>query len=529
MGSGFRLRGESWSTTVECMYERGAVVLGAGAEAAPGPTSTSPSPVPEAGAGLVQGWRQALTRAAQGAAGWERCSDAQRMDLVAALEQLKCAAEGAQAVLTAAFAASQRAAQAAAGYPADRRGRGVAAQVALARRESPYRGAQHTGLATILTRELPHTLAALTAGRITQWRASVIARETGYLSVQHRALIDAELAGTAEGLHDLEHCGDRRLIARILRRAQELDVEAVLKRRRRAETERRVSARPAPDTMMYLTALVTARDGVGVIAALRRDADSAVAAGDPRTRDQIMADLLVARVTGREPVTGATPVTIDLIITDAALFDGADLVDDPDPADDNDLADDPDLVDDPVADDAVAVDDAVADADGDVGGPVGEPEPAGLLGRESAYLVGYGLVPAELARQIAAQALAEAAAPVWLRRLYVHPGTGALVAMESRARLFPAGLARFIRLRDGTCRTPWCEAPIRHIDHVVPHADAGPTSAANGQGLCAACNIAKQAPGWHTRASTGPPGRHTVKITTPTGHTYTSTAPRLAG
>ena len=64
---------------------------------------------------------------------------------------------------------------------------------------------------------------------------------------------------------------------------------------------------------------------------------------------------------------------------------------------------------------------------------------------------------------------------VWLRRLYASPTTGELVAMDSRARLFPAGLARFIRLRDQVCRTPWCDAPIRHIDHVVPHVAGGPT------------------------------------------------------
>ena len=56
----------------------------------------------------------------------------------------------------------------------------------------------------------------------------------------------------------------------------------------------------------------------------------------------------------------------------------------------------------------------------------------------------------------------------WLRRLYTHPGTGELVAMDSRARLFPPGLRRFIQARDDTCRTPYCDAPIRHLDHIIP-------------------------------------------------------------
>ena len=60
-----------------------------------------------------------------------------------------------------------------------------------------------------------------------------------------------------------------------------------------------------------------------------------------------------------------------------------------------------------------------------------------------------------------------------LRRLYAHPTSGALVAMESRARLFPRGLAAFIGLRDQRCRTPYCDAPIRHRDHARPWAGSG--------------------------------------------------------
>ena len=99
-------------------------------------------------------------------------SDAERVELIGALEDLANAARAAQAVVTAAFDASQRAEQARVGVPADQQGRGVAAQVALARRESPHRGQQHLGLARVLTREMPHTLAAFRAGRVTEWQTS---------------------------------------------------------------------------------------------------------------------------------------------------------------------------------------------------------------------------------------------------------------------------------------------------------------------------------------------------------------------
>jgi len=54
--------------------------------------------------------------------------------------------------------------------------------VALARRESPHKGQQHLDMAKILTTELPHTLAALRCGRITEWRATILVRETACLS-----------------------------------------------------------------------------------------------------------------------------------------------------------------------------------------------------------------------------------------------------------------------------------------------------------------------------------------------------------
>ncbi|BBY18267.1 hypothetical protein MLIT_38590 [Mycolicibacterium litorale] len=95
--------------------------------------------------------------------------------------------------------------------------------------------------------------------------------------------------------------------------------------------------------------------------------------------------------------------------------------------------------------------------------------------------------------------------------------------------MFPKGLATFINLRDGTCRTPYCNAPIRHRDHARPHRDGGPTSAANGLGECEASNYAKEAPGWRVSTSTDEHGSHRATFTTPTGAQYRSTAPPLPG
>ena len=100
--------------------------------------------------------------------------------------------------------------------------------------------------------------------------------------------------------------------------------------------------------------------------------------------------------------------------------------------------------------------------------------------------------------------------------------------MDARTRRFPARLARFVRLRDQVCRTPWCDAPIRHIDHALDHDAEGPTSATNGQGLCQACNHAKQAPGWHARPTPNGGRGHRVETITPTGHRHHTRPPILA-
>ena len=142
---------------------------------------------------------------------------------------------------------------------------------------------------------------------------------------------------------------------------------------------------------------------------------------------------------------------------------------------------------------------------------------------EPAHLDGFGPIPAELAREIVVGAC-DRDERIWLRRLYASPATGELVAMDARGRSFRGSLARFVRLRDRVCRTPWCDAPIRHVDHPRRHADDGPTAADNAQGLCEACNYAKDAPGW--RARPGPDGG--VETSTPTGHSIATRPPPVA-
>jgi hypothetical protein len=197
-----------------------------------------------------------------------------------ALEDMKSAITGLQARIAVAFDLAQRQEQASAGVPASERGQGVGAQLALARRESPNRGSRLLGLAKALVTEMPRTMAALESGRLNEWRATLLVKETACLSVEDRCAVDEELApdtGTLEGK------GDRAIIAAVKAAAYRRDPRSVAQRASHAAAERTVSLRPAPDTMTYLTALLPVAQGVAAYAALTRAADTARSTGDPRT------------------------------------------------------------------------------------------------------------------------------------------------------------------------------------------------------------------------------------------------------
>jgi len=118
-------------------------------------------------------------------------TDTEHIDELTALEALKSAISARQARITDAFATSHRAKLIKAGStPADAR-RSVCAQIALARRDSPSKGNRHVGLAHTLVHEMPLVLRALEHGHGSEWRATLIARETAHLSTEHHAEIDA--------------------------------------------------------------------------------------------------------------------------------------------------------------------------------------------------------------------------------------------------------------------------------------------------------------------------------------------------
>src|SRR6201993_3873637 len=275
---------------------------------------------------------------------------------IADLERVKAAAAAGQARAAAALDERRRADEAAAGVPSRQRGRGVASEIALARRDSPARGGRHLGFAKALVYEMPHTLAALECGVLSEWRATLIVRESACLDVEDRQGLDAQLCAD---MSNLDGMGDGRIAAAAKEIAYRLDAQAVVDRAANATDDRTVTIRPAPDTMTYLTALLPVAQGVGVYAALKRAADTTF---DDRSRGQIMADTLVERVTGR-PAEIAQPIAVNLLISDETLL---------------------------------------GDADRAAGGG------------------GYGPTPAAVARHLVSDAVADARTRATLRRLYRH-------------------------------------------------------------------------------------------------------------
>ncbi|TWS22230.1 DUF222 domain-containing protein [Tsukamurella sputi] len=354
----------------------------------------------------------------------------------------------------------------AAGLPQDRWRQGVAAEIGLALRMSPHTAARFLARAVELEKHMPHARARLRDGDLAPEAIPILMAGLSHLDVSDRERADELLCADPA---ILAGCGLGRISDLVKKLAYELDAQATLDRNAAAEKDRTVTIRPLPDGMARVSLLLPVAQGVGVYAALRKHAATLIGIGeDLRTRGQIMADTAFARITGREATAGQ-PVLVNLTLPATVLL-------------------------------------------GDMPG--------------TAHLDGGGTMPAEIARNLVGKATAAGIA--WVKRLFVAPESGAVVAMDSRQRCFPDGLAEMIRARDRYCRTPYCDAPIAHTDHVVSHAAGGPTEFDNGQGLCAACNYAKEAAGWHSTVIADPSGRHTVETRTPTGHVHRSTAPPQA-
>ncbi|GAB3043895.1 hypothetical protein GCM10027052_27600 [Parafrigoribacterium mesophilum] len=117
-----------------------------------------------------------------------------------------------------------------------------------------------------------------------------------------------------------------------------------------------------------------------------------------------------------------------------------------------------------------------------------------LLGKsdDPATLNGGSPIGLEDAKALAADA------PV-LVRILTDPVSDQVLAVDTYRP--SKKLRRFLRLRDGRCRFPICNAPAHRadIDHTIPAAAGGPTEDGNLEYLCRGDHILKHHGGWSVR------------------------------
>ena len=120
--------------------------------------------------------------------------DAALIDLIAATERAKGRLAAAQARAEAAFWDAQIREQQRQGVPRGQRGRGIADQVALARRITPKQASDEVALHRVLLGSLPRTSELLEAGEISEYAARRVAENVLVLEEEDRARVDVDLA-----------------------------------------------------------------------------------------------------------------------------------------------------------------------------------------------------------------------------------------------------------------------------------------------------------------------------------------------
>ncbi|SMX76449.1 protein of unknown function (DUF222) [Brevibacterium sp. 239c] len=373
---------------------------------------------------------------------------------ILALEELISAASAAQAREAVAFHSHRQREDAANDVPTREQGKYAGNEIALAKRVSPSAGRKFLSTSKTVVNDLPRTFAALAEGSISEAKARIIADETAWLTSDERLFVDEELKGRAA------KAGSRRLRTEVRSLAANVSSDNAHERTEAASADRHVSLSVLGNGMAKLSATLPLQQAVAAHESLDAAATDCKVAGldFDRTRNQLMADIFVERLTGQEAASDV-PTEVHIVMEAESLF-----------------------------------------SDGQV----------------PAWIPSYGPLPTKTARNF----LAANQARSFIRRMFTSPDTGQLVGMDSRRRTFGGLLRRMVVFRDDVCRTPWCDAPIRHADHATPVAEGGETQWSNASGLCAGCNYAKEHPGWKHEATADD-----LTVSTPTGEEYETATP----
>ena len=264
-------------------------------------------------------------------------------------------------------------------------------------------------MAIAVSRRLPRVGSALASGAIDTRRAGVLIRGTSHLDeVTARSVVD----GVIDDAHRLT-AGE--LAARLRRLCVEADPDTAKQRYEEAIEGRRVVAEGSPDGTAHLMGLDLRPDRVASISRrIDRIAKSLRRSGDPRTIDQIRADVFLDLLAGRdrdEP-GGIIDLHVDL-------------------------------------------------------------ETLARLSEAPGELGGFGPVIADVARQVA-----ESRQRAQWRFTAEDPATGLPVATGTTRRRPTAPQRRAVEARDRVCYFPGCRMPARQcdLDHRTPWAERQETT-----------------------------------------------------
>jgi hypothetical protein len=223
-----------------------------------------------------------------------RLSDSELIDTIVGFERAASWASARQAILLAEFARRRPDLEPPPGrsdVPARHSGY-APDEVALALRLSRSSAANRLTMAQVLGADLPATLDAWEQGSIDSAKARAIAEASYRLPPQRRAALEARV---------LPRAGEQtlaRLRAALARAVLALDPDGAHARYQHCYQQRRVVVTPEEDGMAGLWALLSAPDATAVhrrLGDLARD----LGADDPRGMDARRADLLVDLLTGR--------------------------------------------------------------------------------------------------------------------------------------------------------------------------------------------------------------------------------------
>ena len=213
------------------------------------------------------------------------------LGLIAVLESVQRAQAGLAAAEAEILEAARRRAEAeaiAAGAPRELAFRSFRAEVALALNLTERGVDRALSTAYSLVTDLPATLAALHAGRISRRHAEKMVSETIGLDADERRAVEIAALPFAEALTVPKF--ERKVRTIRERRAP----EAAAERHRLASSERDVSVTPAPDGMAWLTAYLPAPEAIAIYGRLDATARAIHHGGVPRGVGQLRAETVLS-------------------------------------------------------------------------------------------------------------------------------------------------------------------------------------------------------------------------------------------